>query len=78
MGLTVRRSTFVTLGLVAFGTILLTFIVRGTTRLVIGDRLSMLLAAPFATISVILLAVLVLVAGSDLLGIRRMEDDLEG
>lgn len=71
-----RRSTFVLVGLGSFGLLFLTFVVRGTTRLVIGDRLSLLLALPFATISILALVVLLVVALLDILRIRRMEDDL--
>lgn len=56
--------------------ILLTFVIRGTTRLVIGERLSLLLALPTALLSLALLVVLVSVAVLDLTRIRRMEDDL--
>ncbi len=71
-----RRSSFVVLGLAAFGLILATFIVRGTTRLILGDRISLLLAFPLAASSLLLVSVLVIVATADLLGVHRMEDDL--
>lgn len=71
-----NRSTFVTLGILAFASILITFIIRGTTRLVIGDRMSLLLALPAATVSVILVVTLVGIAALDLSGIRPMKDDL--
>lgn len=71
-----RRSTFVVLGIAAFAMILGTFIVRGTTRLVIGDRLSMLLSLPLGLVSVLLVVALVSLAILDQLGIKRLEDDL--
>ena len=71
-----QRSTFVHLGLLTFGLILTTFVIRGSTRLVIGDRVSLLLALPTAAASLLLLAVLVSVALLDLTRLRRMEDDL--
>ena len=71
-----HRSTFVLLGLAAFGMILGTFIVRGTTRLVIGDQLSMLLALPLAAVSLLLVLTLVSLAILDRLGIKRLDDDL--
>lgn len=71
-----HRSTFVTVGLLTFGLILATFIVRGSTRLVIGDRLSLLLALPLAALSLILLAILLVTAALDLTRIKRMDDDL--
>lgn len=72
-----RRSTFVLLGFAAFASILATFVVRGSTRLVIGDRTSALLATPFAILSLVLVAVLLLIAIGELTGIARMEDDLK-
>lgn len=72
-----RRSTFVKLGLLAFGAILGTFVIRGSTRLLIGDRLSLWLASPFALLSFALVVVLVLFAVADLSGIHPMEDDLD-
>ena len=71
-----RRSTFVVLGIGAFGAVFATFIVRGTTRLVIGDQISLLLALPLAVLSLILIVILVLLAILDRTGIRRLEDDL--
>ena len=71
-----RRSTFVLIGMSTFGLILATFIVRGTTRLVLGDRTSLLLSLPFATVSILFVLVLLFVASIDLLGIQKMEDDL--
>ena len=73
-----QRSTFVVAGLATFGCILLTFIVRGTTRLILGERLSLVLALPFATLSLLLVVIVVTVAILDWLGIRRMQDDLHG
>ena len=71
-----RRSRFVTLGLIAFGTILAMFVIRGSTRLVIGDTLSLWLVLPLALISVVLVLVLFVVAILDVTGIAPMTDDL--
>lgn len=72
-----RRSTFVSLGLAAFGSILATFVLRGTTRMVIGERASLLLAMPFALLSLGLVIVLLVVALGDVTGIYPMENDLD-
>ncbi len=72
-----RRSTFVSLGLAAFGSILATFLVRGTTRMVIGDRTSILLATPVALLSLALVSVLLAAALGDVTGLYRMENDLD-
>lgn len=76
-GGSMRRSTFVLVGLAAFGLILATFVVRGTTRLVVGERASLLLSFPLGFIALLLVVVLVAVGTLDRLGIRRMTDDLE-
>lgn len=72
----VRRSTFVLLGVGTFASILGIFIVRGSTRLLIGDRASLLLVTPLAVLSLLLVVVLVVVALGDLTGFAKMEDDL--
>lgn len=72
-----RRSTFVRLGLAAFLAILGTFVIRGSTRLIIGDRFSLLLATPLALLSLGLVVLLVILAVGDLSGVAPMEDDLE-
>lgn len=71
-----RRSTFVTLGLLTLGLILTMFIIRGSTRLIIGDRLSLFLSLPVAVVSLVLLVALVIIAMLDLTRIRRLDDDL--
>lgn len=72
-----RRSTFVSLGLAAFASILTTFVLRGTTRLVIGEQASLLLATPFALLSFVLLLALSVFAAGEITGVYPMEDDLE-
>lgn len=71
-----RRSTFVSLGIAAFAAILATFIVRGTTRLVIGERASLLLATPFALVALGLVVVLFFLAFGEITGLYPMTDDL--
>lgn len=69
-----RRSTFVILGVLAFVAILGTFVVRGTTRLVIGEQASLLLATPLALLSLALVLVLLVIAAGDFFGIVELED----
>ena len=72
-----KRSTFLSLALVSFGLVLLTFVVRGTTRLVIGDRISLFLTVPIGLLALCLVIVLFALAVLDASGIRSLEDDLE-
>lgn len=72
-----RQSTFVRLGLLSFGLVLLTFLIRGSTRLFLGDRVAMLLSAPVGLVALALLVSLSLVALLAVTGIRPMEPDLE-
>jgi hypothetical protein len=72
-----RQSTYVRLGLLAFGLILGTFVVRGTTRLVIGDRTSMLLTLPLGLSALALLVALFVLALLSVTGVRPIEPDGE-
>ncbi|WP_331233082.1 hypothetical protein [Natronorarus salvus] len=72
-----RQSTYVRLGLLAFGLILATFVVRGTTRLVIGDRTSMLLSLPFGLAALALLCLLFALAMLSVTRLRPIEPDGE-
>ena len=72
-----RQSTYVRLGLLAFGLILATFVVRGTTRLVIGDRTSMLLSLPLGLSALALLVALFVLALLSVAGVRPIEPDGE-
>jgi hypothetical protein len=72
-----RQSTFVRLGLLSFGLVLLTFLIRGSTRLFLGDRVAMLLSAPVGLVALALLVSLFLIALLAVTGIRPMEPDLE-
>lgn len=72
-----KRSTYLTLAVVTFALILLTFVVRGTTRLVVGDRNAALLSLPVGISAVALLIVLVSVAVLDRTGLWTLEDDLD-
>lgn len=72
-----RRSTFVAVGLAAFASILGTFVLRGTTRFLIGERASILLATPLALLSLFLVLVLLVFAIGEITGLYPMTDDLE-
>ena len=72
-----KRSTFLSLALVSFGLVLLTFVIRGTTRLVIGDRISLFLTVPIGLLALALVLLLFALAVLDVSGIRSLEDDLE-
>lgn len=69
-----RQSTFVRLGLLAVGLALLTFLVRGPTRVVFGDRTAMLVSAPIGLVAFALLAVLFVVGLLAMTGIRPIEE----
>ncbi|MHB9288037.1 hypothetical protein ACKVMT_13465 [Halobacteriales archaeon Cl-PHB] len=68
-----HQSRFVTLGLACFGLILGSFLVRGTTRIVVGDRTAVLLAAPLALTALGLLLVLLVVSLLAVTGVRPLE-----
>ncbi len=68
-----NRSRFIQLTLVAFGLVLVSFVVRGTTRLVAAYELAMVLSAPLLFAGAALIAGLVVLAALDVTGIRPME-----
>ena len=72
-----KRSTFLMLAFGSFALVLLTFVIRGTTRLVIGDRISMILSVPVGLAALSLVCLLFVLAVLDVTGVRRMEDDLD-
>ncbi|MFC7185433.1 hypothetical protein [Halorubrum yunnanense] len=67
------RSRFVGLALLAFGLVFLSFIVRGTTRLIAPYELAVALSAPILFVAAGLLAVLAVLATLDVTGIGRLE-----
>lgn len=67
------RSRFVELALLAFGLIVVSFLVRGTSRLVVGYETAVVLSAPFLLAAVALVAYLVARGALDLAGIRPIE-----
>ncbi len=67
------RARFVQLTFLAFGLVLASFVVRGTTRLVASYDLAVLLSAPLLFASMLLFAGLVLLAALDVTGIREVE-----
>ena len=52
------RDRFVSLSFVAFGCVLASFVTLGFSRLVVGYRTAMLLAAPFGLVAFVLVVVL--------------------
>lgn len=68
-----NKSRFVGLVLLAFGLVFLSFVVRGTTRLVASYELAVALSAPILFAAAGLLAVLVVLATFDVTGIRPLE-----
>jgi hypothetical protein len=67
------KSRFVGLALLAFGLVFLSFVIRGTTRLVGPYELAVALSAPILFAAAGLLAVLVVLAALDVTGFRRLE-----
>ncbi|ACM58050.1 hypothetical protein [Halorubrum lacusprofundi] len=68
-----NRSRFVGLALAAFGLVFLSFVVRGTTRLVAPYEVAVALSAPILFVAAALLVALVALATLDVIGIRRLE-----
>lgn len=72
-----KQSTFVRYGLLSFGLVVLTFVIRGSTRLFLGDRTAALLSAPVGLSALILLVVLFATAFLSVIGIRPMDRDID-
>ncbi|WP_122089364.1 hypothetical protein [Halalkalicoccus subterraneus] len=72
-----KQSTFVKWGLLAFGLVLFTFVIRGSTRLFLGDRTATVLSAPVGLGALAVLVVLFVVALLSLVGLRPMERDID-
>lgn len=72
-----KQSTFVKWGLLSFGLVLLTFVIRGSTRLFLGDRIAAVLSAPVALSALLVLCVLFVAALLSVTGIRPMERDID-
>jgi hypothetical protein len=68
-----EKSRFVGLALLAFGLVFLSFVVRGTARLLGPYELAVALSAPILFVAAGLLAALVVLAALDVTGIRRLE-----
>ncbi|ELY82089.1 hypothetical protein [Natrinema pallidum] len=68
------RSGFVKLALVAFGLVIVSFFVRGISRLVLGAAVAELLQAPLAVVGFGLLVYLFVRATLDAVGIWAVED----
>ncbi|EMA67074.1 hypothetical protein [Halorubrum kocurii] len=68
-----NRSRFVGLALAAFGLVFLSFVVRGTTRLIAPYEVAVALSAPILFVAAALLVGLVALATLDVTGIRSLE-----
>ncbi|WP_128903930.1 hypothetical protein [Halorubrum amylolyticum] len=68
-----NRSRFVGLALAAFGLVFVSFVVRGTTRLVAPYEVAVALSAPILFAAAALLVGLVAIATLDVTGIRPLE-----
>ncbi|WP_226482866.1 hypothetical protein [Natrinema amylolyticum] len=68
------RSGFVKLAVTAFGLVVLSFFVRGTSRLVLGAETAELLQAPLAVVGFGLLCYLFIRATLDAVGVWSVED----
>lgn len=68
------RSGFVKLAVIAFGLVILSFFVRGTSRLVLGAETAAVLQAPFAVVGFGLLSYLFVRATLDAVGIWEVEN----
>jgi hypothetical protein len=67
------RSRFVSLAVAAFGLVFVSFVLRGTTRLVAPYEVAVAVSAPVLFAAAALLAVLVGIAALDVTGIRPLE-----
>lgn len=72
-----KQSTFVNCGVLAFGLAVLTFLVRGSIRLVLGERTATLLSAPIGLAALALLIALFFVALLAATGLRPIEADTD-
>ena len=66
------RSRFVSLAVAAFGLVFVSFLLRGTTRLVAPYEVAVAVSAPVLFAAAGLLAVLLVLAVLDVTGIRRL------
>ncbi|QUO48289.1 hypothetical protein [Halorubrum ruber] len=66
------RSRFVSLAVAAFGLVFVSFLIRGTTRLVAPYEVAVAVSSPVLFAAAALMAVLVVLAVLDATGIRRL------
>jgi hypothetical protein len=66
------RSRFVSLAVAAFGLVFVSFLLRGTTRLVAPYAVAVAVSAPVLFAAAGLLAILLVLAVLDVTGIRRL------
>ncbi|WP_129113291.1 hypothetical protein [Halegenticoccus tardaugens] len=67
------RSQFVRLSLLAFGLVLLSFLLLGTTRIFLPFRVSQLIAAPVVASAFLLVVYLFVRATLSAVGVNRIE-----
>lgn len=72
-----KQSTFVKCGVLAFSLAVLTFLVRGSTRLFVGERTATVLSAPIGLAALALLIGLFFVALLAATGLRPIEADTD-
>ena len=66
------RSRYVSLAFAAFGLVFVSFLIRGTTRLVAPYEIAVAASAPVLFAAAALLAALLVLAVLDVTGIRRL------
>lgn len=69
-----RQNTFVKLSLLAFGLVILSFILMGTSQLVVTTRTARLLSAPTMLTAAALILVLTVQSVLAVAGIRPLEE----
>lgn len=67
------RNRFVLLAIAAFGLLLASFLIRGTTRILLPYRVSLILAAPVVFAAFAIIVYLFVWGLLDLFGVRSIE-----
>lgn len=69
-----HRDSFARLTLVAFGLVLVSFVVMGLTRAFVGYRMARLLATPTVVVAAVLVAYLFVASVLAFTGLRPLDD----
>lgn len=69
-----QQSTFVKLSILAFGLVLVSFIVRGTSQLVVTTETATWLSAPTMLVAAVLILVLFVQSVLAVTGVRSLEE----